>query len=436
MMGEAAVKRGLTDRTVDAIRDSLSGTTRRFRPLLFAGPAVIVSIAYVDPGNFATNIQAGARYGYRLLWVVLLANLLAMFFQALSAKLGIVTGRNLAEHCRDRYPRWLVLTLWIIGEGAAMATDLAEFLGGAIGLSLLLHYSLMTGMTITAVLSYGLLLLQRGGFRPMEMAIGVFVAAIGLCYLVELFLTPVEWGVAVHGLVTPVVPDAAALTLCVAMIGATLMPHAVFLHSSLTQDRAPARNEAERRKLLSFSNREVALALGAAGLVNAAMVITAAGAFHRGHEDVADIAGAYLTLTPLLGAAAGGVFLFALLASGLSSSTVGTMSGQMVMQGFLGRRIPLWLRRVVTMVPAFIVVWMGVDSTRALILSQVVLSLALPAPLIPLILFTRNKAVMGAYANTRSIDAAAIVGGAIVLGLNGVLLAQTFGFEIPGLPAG
>jgi manganese transport protein len=317
-----------------------------------------------------------------------------------------------------------------------MATDLAEFLGGAIGLSLLLHCTLMAGMAITALASYALLLLQRGGFRPMEIAIGGFVGAIGLCYLVELFLAPVDWGAAALGAATPSLPDAQALTLCVAIIGATLMPHAVFLHSSLMQERAQPRSEAERRKLLRYSNREVVAALGLAGLVNMAMMAAAAAAFHESHADVADIASAYLTLTPLLGAAAGSVFLLALLASGLSSSTVGTMSGQMVMQGFLGVGIPLWLRRAVTMIPAFIVVWLGVDSTRALIMSQVVLSFALPAPLVPLILFTRKSSLMGPYVNGRWTDAAAILGGAVVLALNAVLLAQSLGVDVPGLPAG
>ncbi len=430
---EGKAKPGLSERTTSAIRASLAGAGVRFRPLLFAGPAVVVSIAYIDPGNFATNIQGGARYGYALLWVVVLANVIAMLFQGLSAKLGIVTGRNLAELCRQYYPRWLVLILWVAGEGAAMATDLAEFLGGAIGLSLLLHCSLLTGMGMTAAISYGLLLLQRGGFRPMEIAIGLFVITIGLCYLVELLLVPIDWRAAALGSLAPQLPDGEALTLCVAIIGATLMPHAVFLHSSLTQDRAPARNESERRKLLRYSNIEVVAALGLAGLVNMAMMITAAAAFHRDHAEIADIASAYLTLTPLLGAAAGGVFLLALLASGLSSSTVGTMSGQMVMQGFLGAGIPLWLRRAVTMIPAFVVVGMGVDSTKALILSQVVLSFALPAPLIPLILFTRDPTVMGRYVNGRWTDAAAIGAGIVVLALNGVLALQTLGVAIPGL---
>jgi manganese transport protein len=403
---------------------------------LFAGPAVIASIAYMDPGNFATNIQAGAKYGYTLLWVVLAANVAAMLFQALSAKLGIVTGRNLAEMCREHFPPAAVWALWIVSEVAAMATDLAEFIGGAIGLSLLLHVPLIIGMGVTAVLVYGLLMFEGRGFRPVELIIGSLVAAIALCYLVEMVLAPVDWAAAGLGSVVPRLPDAGALTIAVGIVGATIMPHAIFLHSGLTQNRAPARNDHERRLLLRFSNVEVLVALGVAGLVNMAMVITAAGAFHAGHRDVAEIETAYHTLTPLLGPAAAGVFLTALLASGLSSSAVGTMAGQMIMQGFVGFRIPIIVRRLVTMIPAFVVVWLGVNSTNALIISQVVLSIALPAPVIALILFTRRKDIMGAFANSRLTNAAAAFGALVILTLNAVLLLQAFGVAIPGLASG
>jgi len=434
-MDDAAISSNMTVRTVDAVRETLSGNARRFRPMLFVGPAVIVSIAYVDPGNFATNIQAGARYGYALLWVVLAANIIAMLFQALSAKLGIVTGRNLAELCRDLYPRPLVWLLWFVSEIAAMATDLAEFLGAAIGLSLLLHCNLLTGMLITGAVTYGLLMIQQRGFRPMELIIGALVSAIGVCYLVELFIAPIDWGATAIHTFAPSLPDSGALTLSVGIIGATLMPHALYLHSGLTQGRTPARNEGERRKLLRYSNFEVIFALTLAGLVNMAMVMMAASAFHAGHSDVAEIETAWSTLAPLLGPAAAGAFLVALLASGLSSSTVGTMAGQLVMQGFIGFRIPLLVRRLVTMIPALIFAAWGYNATNGIVISQVILSLALPAPLIPLILMTRDKRVMGEYANGRWTDVAAIVGGAAILALNAVLLAQAFGLEIPGLPA-
>ena len=424
----------MTERTVEGIRDVLAGRTRRFRPLLFAGPAVIASIAYMDPGNFATNIQAGAKYGYALLWVVLVANGVTMLFQALSAKLGIVTGRNLAEMCREQFPLPVVYALWIVSEVAAMATDLAEFLGGAIGLSLILHIPLVAGMGVTAVLTYGILMFEGRGFRPTELIIGSLVAAIALCYLVEMFVAPIDWAAVGFGSITPQFPDGGALTIAVGIVGATIMPHAIFLHSGLTQNRAPARNDSERRQLLRFSNVEVVIALAIAGLVNVAMVVMAASAFHDGHGDVAEIETAYSTLTPLLGAGAAGAFLTALLASGLSSSAVGTMAGQMIMQGFVGFRIPIAVRRLATMAPAFIVVWLGVNSTSALVVSQVVLSFALPAPVIALQMFTHRKDIMGAFVNSRLTDFAAVVGTIVILALHVILLLQIFCVGIPGLP--
>src|SRR5271154_4697939 len=306
---EAAGRGGMTDRTVADIREVLAGKRSWRSPLLFAGPAVIVSIAYMDPGNFATNIQAGAKYGYGLLWVVLLANVAAMLFQALSAKLGIVTGRNLAEMCRAHFPRPVVWALWGVSEIAAMATDLAEFLGGAIGLSLILHIPLMAGMAVTAVLTYGLLMFQGRGFRPIEIIIGALVAAVAICYLAEMFIAPIDSCAAAVGSVPPLLPGAGVLTLAVAIVGSTIMPPAIFLHSGLPQDRGPARNDSERRQLVRFSNIEVLIALAVAGLVNMAMVIMAASAFHEGHSDVAEIETAYSTLTPLLGSGAAGAFL-------------------------------------------------------------------------------------------------------------------------------
>jgi manganese transport protein len=413
----------------------LEGRRRGALVLLpFAGPAVVVSVAYMDPGNFATNIQAGARYGYALLWVVLLANLVAMLFQALSAKLGIVTGRNLAELCRERFSKPVLLIMWGVSEIAAMATDLAEFLGGAIGLPLLFHMPLLGGMLVTGVVTYGLLLFESAGFRPLELAIGALVGIIGLSYLAELFITPIAWpSVFVHTF-SAQLPDANALTIAVGIVGATVMPHALFLHSGLTQRRAPARTERERAKLLKFSNIEVIIALTIAGLINMAMVIMAAGAFHHGYPEVAEIETAYHTLAPLLGIGAAGIFLLSLIASGVSSSVVGTMAGQMIMQGFVGFRIPLWLRRAVTMVPSFVVVALGVDATHALVISQVILSLALPLPMAALLWFTCDKDVMGVYKNRASVAVIATLAALIVLSFNVVLVLQTFGVDIPGLP--
>jgi manganese transport protein len=385
----------------------------------------------MDPGNFATNIQAGARYGYGLLWVVLVANVIAMLFQALSAKLGIVTGWNLAEMCRDQLPPPLVLTMWAVSEIAAMATDLAEFLGGAIGLSLLLHIPLLAGMVITGVIVYAILTLQTFGFRPIELAIGGLVVAIGLSYLVEVLIAPIDWGAAAWHSVLPQLADMQALVLAVGIIGATVMPHALYLHSGLTQKRIPTRVDSERRKIVRASNWEVVIALSVAGLVNMAMVLMASGAFHFGHPEIAEIATAYHSLTPLLGAAAAGVFLIALLASGISSSVVGTMAGQMIMQGFIGFTIPVWLRRLATMLPAFIIVAIGVDPTNALVLSQVVLSIALPFPMIALVIFTRRATIMGRFANRASTHAAAIIGTVTVLTLNLFLVLQTLNIPLP-----
>jgi manganese transport protein len=426
----------LSERTVASARDILAGRNHGLRrTLAFAGPAVVASIAYMDPGNFATNIEAGAKYGYDLLWVVLLANVVAMLFQSLSAKLGIVTGRNLAELCREQFPQRLVWAMWMVSEVAAMATDLAEFLGGAIGLSLLFHIQLLAGMIITAVAVYAMLGLERYGFRQLELIIGGLVAVIGLSYLAELFIAPVDWSaVAVHS-VLPRIADRQALLLAVGIIGATVMPHAIYLHSGLTQARIPARTETERSKIVRASNREVLIALAIAGLVNMAMVAMASGAFHAGHREVAAISVAYHTLTPVLGTAAAIIFLVSLLASGVSSSVVGTMAGQVIMQGFVGFTIPIWLRRTVTMLPAFAVVGLGVDATNALVISQVVLSAALPLPMIALVMFTRRSQIMGRFANRGLTHAAAIGGTVLVLALNTLLVLQTIGVALPGLSA-
>ena len=434
-MTEIVMKPSMTDRATREIGEALEGRGRGGwrSALLFAGPAVIASIAYMDPGNFATNIQAGSKYGYALLWVVLMANAIAMLFQSLSAKLGIVTGRNLAELCREHWPRPLVLLMWGVSEIAAMATDLAEFLGGAIGLALLFHLPLLVGMAITGAITFAILSVETKGFRPIELIIGSLVAIIALCYLVEMVVAPVDWHAVGLGTVLPRLPDAAALTIVVGIIGATVMPHALYLHSGLSQHRALGRDIGQRRSLLRFSNREVVVALVVAGLVNMAMVIMAASAFHAGHSGVAEIETAYHTLSPLLGAGAAGFFLLSLIASGISSSVVGTMAGQLIMQGFVGFKIPVWLRRVVTMAPAFVIVALGVNATDALVYSQVVLSLALPFPMIALVLFTRRRDIMGAFANGLLVQVGAAAGAIVILLLNSILLLQAFGIPVPGL---
>jgi manganese transport protein len=290
-------------------------------------------------------------------------------------------------------------------------------------------------MFVTGVIVFGILTFERSGFRPVELIIGNLVALIALCYLIEIIIAPVEWRSAVVHLVLPELPDAQALLLSVGIIGATVMPHAVYLHSGLTQARIPSRDDGDKRMLVRISNVEVVVALAIAGLVNMSMVMMASGAFHLGHSDVAEIESAYYTLAPLLGGAAAGIFLLSLLASGVSSSTVGTMAGQVIMQGFVGFRIPIWVRRLVTMIPAFVVVGFGVNATNALVISQVVLSIALPLPMIALLIFTRRKDVMGRFANGLVTNIAAVGGTAVVLLLNIILIVQTLGLPIPGLPA-
>jgi manganese transport protein len=420
----AALVPDITLQTVLAARDALDGRRKGLRAFLpFAGPAVIASVAYMDPGNFATNIQAGSTYGYQLLWVVLIANLVAMLFQAMSAKLGIVTGRNLAELCREQFPRPVVLGMWIASEIAAIATDVAEFLGGALGIALLFHVPLLCGLIVTGVVTLAILQFDKGGFRPLELAIAALVGAIGLCYLYELVIAPPDWGAALLSTAVPQLPAGSAITLAVGIVGATIMPHAVYLHSGLTQNRTPARNDRERRSLLRFSNREVVIALGFAGLVNLAMVMMSASVFSGSAPGIADMGAAYHTLVPALGAGAAGVFLIALIASGISSSVVGTMAGQVIMQGFVGFSIPVWLRRLVTMVPAF-VIGLSFNATTAMVLSQVVLSFVLPLPLVALVVLSSRKSVMGNFVTGKGTAVAAVAATVLIVLLNVVLIRQ------------
>jgi manganese transport protein len=425
----------LSERTILAGRESLAAGGNGLRAFLpFVGPALIASVAYMDPGNFATNIEAGAKYGYTLVWVVVVANVVAMLFQALSAKLGIVTGMSLATQCRERFPPPLVYAMWIASEFAAMATDLAEFLGAAVGLSLLFNLPLLISLAIVAVATYAILVAQGTGFRPMEILIAGFVGIIGISYLVELLISPPSWSLLAYHAFVPQLEGPHSVMLAVGIIGATVMPHAIYLHSSLTHDRVPAATSAERRRVLRFSNTEVLLALGLAGLVNIAMVAMSASVFHDGvHDNVADIESAYRTLVPLLGAGAAGVFLVSLLASGFSSSVVGTMAGQVIMQDFVRFKTPLWFRRLITMVPSFVVVALGVNATQALVVSQVVLSLVLPVPMIALLVLTARRDVMGDFVNSRLPNLAAIAAAAVVLALNTMLALATVGVALPFL---
>src|SRR6201997_2372965 len=433
-MDAAAIGRAsLTERTVLAGREVFLGRRRGpFAVLPFAGPAVIASIAYMDPGNFATNIQAGAGYGYELLWVALSANLVAMLFQALSAKIGIATGRNLPELCREHFAPPVVYALWLASEIAAMATELAELLGASLGLALLCGVPLLASMLLVAIATYAALHLQRSGFRPIEILIGCCVGVITVSYLIELIIAPPHWGAAAAGALVPRLHGAGSITLAVGIVGATVMPHAIYLHSGLTQARLFFANAGERRKAVVMSNREVLFALGVAGLVNLAMIAMAAGAFHDGaHDNIAEIETAYRTLAPLLGLGAAGLFMLALLVSGFSSSVVGVMAGQVIMQGFVSFRIPLWLRRLVVMAPSFAVIAAGMDITHALVLSQVVLSLVLPIPMVALVRFTARRDVMGEFANTRLTNVLAITATGFVCVLNVILLLAIAGLTIP-----
>jgi manganese transport protein len=425
----------LSDRTAQAGREVLTGRRRGWRGFVpFAGPAIIASIAYMDPGNFATNIQAGARYGYMLVWVVVAANLIAMLFQALSARVGIVTGRSLAQLSRRCFPLPVVIAMWLVSEVAAIATDLAELVGAAIGLSLLSGLPLLPSLLLAFGITWGLLSLQSRGFRPLELVIAAFVGVIGVSYLVELVIAPPDWHLLAYHAVVPHLTDADSVTLAVGIIGATVMPHAIYLHSALMPNRMLTTNDHQRRIVLSWSNREVMVALSIAGLVNIAMVAMAAAMFHDGHADVGEIETAYRTLLPLMGVIAAGAFMASLLASGISSSVVGTMAGQAIMQDFIGWRIPMWVRRTVTMVPALAVVAAGVNATEALVLSQVVLSLALPVPMIALLLLARRTDLMGRFAIGPRMQLVSAVATAVVIVLNVILLLQTLGVPLDVFP--
>jgi manganese transport protein len=416
--------------TVQAAHQVLQGQSNKnlvARMLPFIGPAFIASIAYMDPGNFATNISAGAQYGYLLIWVIFASNLMAMLVQALSAKLGIATGKNLAELCRDQFPRPVVWGMWGIMEVMAMATDLAEFLGAALGFNLLFGIPLFEAGILTAIATFLILSLEKRGFRPLEAVITAFVGVIALCYLIETFLDKPDWGLLGYHVVVPQFVGPESVLLATGILGATVMPHVIFLHSALTQGRIVTREPAHLKKLFRFELIDVLVAMGLAGFVNAAMLIMAASTFHvNGLFGVGSIEEAYKTLEPLLGAAAGTVFAISLLASGLSSSTVGTMAGQVIMQGFLHRKISVWLRRLVTILPSLIVIYLGLDPTRVLVLSQVVLSFALPFAVVPLVLFTQRRDLMGVLVNHRITTGLAAIVATLIIGLNLYLLYQTF----------
>jgi manganese transport protein len=395
--------------------------------LAMLGPAFVASIAYVDPGNFATNFQGGARFGYLLLWVVMVANLMAMLIQYLSAKLGIITDHNLPELCRAHYPRPLAWGLWVQAEVMAMATDIAEFLGAALGLNLLFHVPLLIAGVMTGFIAFGILGLQRHGFRRFELAISALLAIIFAGFLYETLKIGPSASGSLHGLL-PGLHGSQSLYLAVGIVGATVMPHAIYLHSALTNGRILVRNSSERARVLRFERLDVIIALGLAGLVNMAMLAVAAKLFyHRpGYGNVETIQQAHAGFAHLVGGTAALAFAVALLASGASSSSVGTYAGQVVMAGFVNLRIPLLLRRAVTMVPALVILALRVSPTSALIMSQVVLSFGIPFALIPLLLLTRRTDIMGTHVNRPATTAAAVAISAVIIGLNVFLLYQQF----------
>jgi len=418
--GEAAV--------AAAARRSLDGHQRGVRRLWpFLGPAFIAAVAYIDPGNFATNIAGGAKFGYLLLWVVLSANLIAMLVQTQSAKLGIATGKNLAELCRERFSRRTSIGLWLQAELVAMATDIAEVVGAALGLNLLFGIPLFPAGIIAGVGAFTILGLQQMGYRRLEAGITVLVGVVVASFVFELFDASPDGGEIAKHLVLPGFAGTESLLLATGIIGATVMPHVVYLHSALTQRRIVGRNSAERKRILGFEKVDVVIALSLAGLVNLAMMIVAAALFHTsGLTGVDSIDGAYEGLQQLVSDRAAMVFGIALLASGFASSSVGTMAGQVVMQGFIERQIPLFLRRAITLAPALFVLAIGLDPTDALVGSQVVLSFGIPFALVPLLVIAANKEVMGDLANPRWLSALAGVLASLIIALNLFLLFQVF----------
>jgi manganese transport protein len=427
-----ATKKNITrqkNQTQKSAKAVLSGRSKKgwfSRLLPFLGPAFIASIAYVDPGNFATNIQGGAQFGYELLWVIMASNLMAMLLQSLSAKLGIATGKNLAELCRARFSKPVVWTMWVLMELVAMATDLAEFLGAAVALNLLFGLPLWLAGLLTAVITMLILMLERYGFRPLEAIISSFLGVIAISYLIEIFLGKPDWNLIIYSSFVPHFTNSESILLATGILGATVMPHAIFLHSALTQGRVVVKKPEQQRRLFRFEIMDVIIAMAVASAVNAAMLITSAATFFKSGMNVGTLEEAYLTLKPLLGPASGIAFGVALLASGLSSSSVGTMAGQVIMQGFLHFHVPPWIRRIVTIIPSLIVIFIGLDPTRTLVISQVVLSFGLPFAVIPLVMFTSNKSLMGILVNKRVTTILAILCASLILALNFFLLYQTF----------
>lgn len=408
-------------------------TFKRGEMWSYFGPAFVASIAYMDPGNFGANIEGGTRFGYSLLWVLLWSNAMAILVQYLSAKLGIATGRTLPQNCREHFSRPMTYFLWVAAELAAIATDLAEFLGAAMGFYLLLHIPMLPAALITAVLVFLMLAVELYGYRNLERLIMAFVGGIGICYAFEVFLARPNWGEVATGVMVPRL-NSESVYIAVSMLGATVMPHVVYLHSSLVQARVkPSEFNCSRGQWLSrlrhakYELIDVLVAMNGAWLINSAMIIMAAAVFFHTGQRVTSIESAHQTLRPLLGSASAAAFALALLLSGLSSSTVGTMAGQVIIEGFLDIKFPIFVRRAITVIPAIVVIAIGLDPLKILVLSQVVLSFALPFALVPLVLLTRRPDLMGSLCNNKRTNALAYVSTTVIIGLNALLLYQAFG---------
>ncbi|PJN85482.1 Nramp family divalent metal transporter [Bacillus velezensis] len=410
-----------------AVQDALDGKSKGFKRLLpFLGPAFIAAIAYIDPGNFATNISAGSKYGYMLLWVILFSNLMAFLIQVLSAKLGIATGKNLPEIARDRYPKWVSAGLWIQGELVIMATDLAEFIGAALGLNLLFGIPMVEAAIIAAIGSFAILELQRRGYRALEAGIAGLLFVVVIAFALQTFFAKPDAASVLEGLFIPKIDGMDSVLLATGILGATVMPHAIYLHSALTQRRVVGKTDSERKKIFRFETIDILIAMVIAGAINASMLIVAAALFFKNGLYAEDLDVAYQQFGHYIGPASAILFGIGLLAAGLSSSSVGTLSGDIIMQGFIRYRIPLYLRRFITIIPPMIIIISGVNATEALVWSQVVLSFGIAFALVPLIMFTSNKRLMGALTNRKWVTALAWLIAVLVIALNLFVIYDSF----------
>ena len=409
------------------VQDALDGKSKGFKRLLpFLGPAFIAAIAYIDPGNFATNISAGSKYGYMLLWVSLFSNLMAFLIQVLSAKLGIATGKNLPEIARDRYPKWVSAGLWIQGELVIMATDLAEFIGAALGLNLLFGIPMIEAAIIAAIGSFAILELQRRGYRALEAGIAGLLFVVVIAFALQTFFAKPDAASVLEGLFIPKIDGMDSVLLATGILGATVMPHAIYLHSALTQRRVVGKTDNERKKIFKFETIDILIAMVIAGAINASMLIVAAALFFKNGLYVEDLDVAYQQFGHFIGPASAILFGIGLLAAGLSSSSVGTLSGDIIMQGFIRYRIPLYLRRFITIIPPMIIIISGINATEALVWSQVVLSFGIAFALVPLIMFTSNKRLMGVLTNRKWVTALAWLIAVLVIALNLFVIYDSF----------